>query len=73
MANKQRGGKHPPGYICPKRAGKRMMAGYFEAELFAAMHEVADRMRIPLGDALNRACREFVRKHRGSEASADPM
>jgi hypothetical protein len=45
------------------------MTAFVEPELFAAMHEVANRNFATIGDTISQACRELVRKHQSLELS----
>jgi hypothetical protein len=77
MTSKHQGGKNPSGYTCPKRRGKRTVQTYLEPPLYAAMQEIAARLKITLGDAFHRACREFARRNSNqfvdTPASYDPL
>jgi hypothetical protein len=63
---KRRHGKHHPGYICPKRAARRLISAYIEPELFASLHELTKQDNTTIQDLLDGACREVVKRAHNS-------
>jgi hypothetical protein len=72
----KRHGKHSPGYVCPKRATRRLISAYIEPELFEAMREATARAGMTRQDAIEKLCEDFVReqgvKMRGKHREPSP-
>ena len=55
--------RHRPGYIAPKRAGKRSVAGFLDDDYYNAIHQIARRHNATIGDTVAKALREFVNRY----------
>jgi hypothetical protein len=55
--------RHRPGYVAPKRDGKRAVAGFLDRTEFAAAHEIAQRKGMTITDLATKALTQFINRN----------